>query len=180
MLDSMKRYKTSEKARQKALAYYYANRERQLSAQEARRREHGVPMRTPAMTVEERLTAVVLCKECGNQVTAPSLLLRRRHVCTKCLKRGDRARGTALRSQRNWRTSLTGKIQKFKSWKAAQKCSKCGYAEDPQKLHFHHRDPSTKVLKVSRMLHAYSMKAVWEEVAKCDLLCANCHKSAHA
>lgn len=176
----MKQYKTAENVRKKALAYYYAHKEEVRAAQETRRREQGIPPKKPAMTVEEKLAVELRCKECGGLVTAPSLKLARRHHCTKCIKRRDRKRGIAVRSQRRWRASKTGKMQKFKAWKATQKCVKCGYAKDPQKLHFHHRNPATKIAKVSRMLHAYSMKLVWAEVAKCDLLCKRCHEETHA
>ena len=33
--------------------------------------------------------------------------------------------------------------------KEAQGCMRCGYNEDGSKLHFHHRDPSTKLFAIS-------------------------------
>lgn len=51
-------------------------------------------------------------------------------------------------------------------------CVVCGYKEHHVALHYNHIDPSTKVRNVSR---AASVKAVKEEIEKCEVLCANCH-----
>ena len=58
-------------------------------------------------------------------------------------------------------------------------CRMCG-EDDPVVLHFHHRDPSTKLEGVSRLI---SDSAPWERVVeeakKCAVLCANCHLRLH-
>lgn len=41
-------------------------------------------------------------------------------------------------------------------------------------MQWHHRDPLDKVADVSR-LGSYSKKRILAEIAKCDLMCANCH-----
>ena len=53
-------------------------------------------------------------------------------------------------------------------------CMICGYNEDGSKLHFHHRDPSTKLFSIGKGV-SYSPQRVQEEIDKCDLLCAGCH-----
>ena len=58
--------------------------------------------------------------------------------------------------------------------KEAQGCMICGYDEDGSKLHFHHRDPSTKLFTISMQL-TRSPQRLQEEIDKCDLLCAACH-----
>ena len=58
--------------------------------------------------------------------------------------------------------------------KEAQGCMRCGYNEDGSKLHFHHRDPSTKLFEIGKGI-AFSPIRVQEEIDKCDLLCAACH-----
>lgn len=41
---------------------------------------------------------------------------------------------------------------------------------------FDHRDPSLKTSDISRLIgNAKSLKLIQEEVAKCDVVCANCH-----
>lgn len=55
-------------------------------------------------------------------------------------------------------------------------CMKCGSISE---LHFHHRDPTTKLFDIGGSLgNAYHR--LEEEALKCDLLCKDCHKAIHA
>lgn len=58
--------------------------------------------------------------------------------------------------------------------KEAQGCMRCGYNEDGSKLHFHHRDSSTKLFNIGKGV-AFSPIRLQEEIDKCDLLCISCH-----
>lgn len=53
-------------------------------------------------------------------------------------------------------------------------CMDCGGTFHPAAMQFDHRDPSTKVANVGQMTN-HSLQKVMEEVAKCDIVCANCH-----
>lgn len=55
----------------------------------------------------------------------------------------------------------------------------CGLVFDPQKLDFHHRDPSTKVATISSLTRASKEKRQ-AEIDKCDILCKLCHRQADA
>lgn len=70
------------------------------------------------------------------------------------------------------------KLQKcFVEYKKTLKCIKC--EEDRWwVLDFHHRDSSTKEGYISNLLHK-SKKAFEDELEKCDVLCANCHRDTH-
>jgi transposase-like protein len=57
---------------------------------------------------------------------------------------------------------------------AGGRCSLCGYDHALSALHFHHLDPSTKRLELSRSI-SLSIEALREEARKCILLCSNCH-----
>jgi hypothetical protein len=47
-------------------------------------------------------------------------------------------------------------------------------------LQFHHIDPSTKIDRVNRLLaQTKSLEKVKLEIAKCELICANCHAKKH-
>lgn len=59
------------------------------------------------------------------------------------------------------------------------KCCRCGYDTNIHALHFHHRNPEDKKIKVADELHSRSIEKLFEEVDKCDLLCANCHIIEH-
>ena len=55
-------------------------------------------------------------------------------------------------------------------------CMDCGEA-DPVVLEFDHRDPATKSMSVANMLRrSWSIARLSEEISKCDVRCANCHR----
>jgi hypothetical protein len=59
-------------------------------------------------------------------------------------------------------------------------CMRCGYAEHVAALVFHHRDPRSKSFAISVDGVPRAWRRLVEEAAKCDLLCANCHREVHA
>lgn len=54
-------------------------------------------------------------------------------------------------------------------------CTVCGDTFHPVAMHFHHRDPTIKLGEVATMVRSVSRQKALEEIAKCDLVCANCH-----
>ena len=59
--------------------------------------------------------------------------------------------------------------------KATLKCARCG-ENHPATLQFHHCDPQKKDFNLSEAVReGYSIKRIKKEVAKCTVLCANCH-----
>lgn len=54
-------------------------------------------------------------------------------------------------------------------------CRKCG---STQKLHFHHKNPKHKEFTVAAG-SSFSDERWNKEIAKCELLCENCHTSEH-
>ena len=56
------------------------------------------------------------------------------------------------------------------------KCSNCGYKKCPTALEFHHIDPENKDFAISKLPHTRSWERVQNEIDKCNLLCANCHR----
>lgn len=57
-------------------------------------------------------------------------------------------------------------------------CVRCDET-DKACLQFHHRDPSRKIANVIA-LASQGKKRIMEEIAKCDVMCANCHLKSHA
>ena len=53
----------------------------------------------------------------------------------------------------------------------------CGIS-DWRVIEFHHRDPSQKERAISDMM-GWSWEKIEKEIAKCDPLCANCHRILH-
>lgn len=59
------------------------------------------------------------------------------------------------------------------------KCQKCGETRE-YVLDFHHIDPSQKDFTISRMsANRNNMEQIKQEIAKCIVLCANCHREFH-
>ena len=59
-------------------------------------------------------------------------------------------------------------------------CEVCGYRRRNEALEFHHRDPNLKEFGISSKGYARSWEKVKQEIEKCILLCANCHREFHA
>jgi hypothetical protein len=81
-------------------------------------------------------------------------------------RKADVAQMTLLKEQRR---------EVLDAYKLAFGCERCGYRDDPLALDFDHKDPSQKGGTVSQML-SYTWDRIFTEVAKCRVLCANCHR----
>lgn len=75
---------------------------------------------------------------------------------------------------RNHRKKNAALIASFK-----KKCLVCGETH-PAVLEFHHRLSSDKEINLSEVgFRGWSEKRILKEVAKCDILCSNCHRKLH-
>lgn len=74
-----------------------------------------------------------------------------------------------------------GRIRDFvRGLKEGKSCQHCGFS-NPLALDFHHRDASHKDLALAKVIEqGWGEERILAEVAKCDLLCANCHRIEHA
>jgi len=78
------------------------------------------------------------------------------------------------------------KYSDWKEYKLQLSCQDCGFPTEEDKkrfgdlwvyaLEFNHRDPSTKMENISTMVGRFGYDRLMEEVAKCDVVCANCHR----
>ena len=77
-------------------------------------------------------------------------------------------------------TKTTKAIEKAKWYifKATLKCTKCGFSHVAC-MDFHHEDPSTKIDSVHRLISSGQFALAQEEMKKCIVLCANCHRIHH-
>ena len=80
------------------------------------------------------------------------------------------------------REELTARRQELKAewlkFKATLKCTKCGF-DHIAALDFHHIDPNEKEHNVNRLVSNKSFVKAYEEIKKCIVLCANCHRKHH-
>ena len=66
----------------------------------------------------------------------------------------------------------------WRTFKRTLKCTTCGF-DHPAALDFHHEDPSKKEANIHRLLQNGLSSKLEKELAKCIVLCANCHRIHH-
>jgi hypothetical protein len=103
-------------------------------------------------------------------------------VCVDCRRERGRAHYRENRSYylTKARRHQDKVVEQVREWVAQylreHPCVDCGIT-DIRVLEFDHKDPSAKRLPVSVLARSgYSLMAVKEEIEKCDVRCANCHR----
>lgn len=67
----------------------------------------------------------------------------------------------------------------FKEQKTTLACNRCA-ENHPACLQFHHKDPGEKTVNLGRAVaRGWGPARILEEMAKCEILCANCHAKEH-
>lgn len=122
------------------------------------RRERRIAQRTKRPIVE------LTCRHHGR--TEFRLENRGSYRCLKCRS------GAVSRRRRRMKEILVAE--------AGGRCEACGYDQHVGALHFHHRDPSTKLFSLADRGFTRSLDAARAEAAKCALLCGNCHAAVEA
>ena len=86
-------------------------------------------------------------------------------------------RSRRLELNNAWRNKV---IAWYEGYKQTLKCELCPESESCC-LDFHHKDPEQKDLAVAEAVrNGWSIKRLKTEIAKCAVLCANCHRKVHA
>ncbi|HCZ28806.1 TPA: hypothetical protein DHU97_03640 [Candidatus Saccharibacteria bacterium] len=81
----------------------------------------------------------------------------------------ERARLRREAVKKEFRTNMLALLKK-------SACEVCGES-DIRVLEFDHLDPTTKTFSISQAVkYGYSWSEVLNEIKKCRILCANCHK----
>jgi hypothetical protein len=57
-------------------------------------------------------------------------------------------------------------------------CAMCGGTFPPYCMDFHHRNPNEKAFGIGQQAGVVGLDRLLEEIEKCDILCANCHRIA--
>ena len=128
------------------------------------------------------------CTKCGKELPVTEFRYRNKaqgkfhSQCKSCEKirdkihyqesktRRDAVKATALEQK-----AINAKIvDSFK----AQGCAKCG-EKRLYMLDCHHIDPSTKINTLNQMVKSNSEIGIRQELKKCIVLCANCHREFH-
>ena len=96
--------------------------------------------------------------------------------CKVCRKVYDRAyhaktRDVRIVQKRLWKREMTRWLWELKQ----APCADCSGLFHPAAMQFDHRPGTKKNFEVSYAIGRYSRDRVLDEIAKCDLVCANCH-----
>lgn len=102
-------------------------------------------------------------------------------VCANChavrtQKKWQQARPIGMsryidRKRRNWRAHAAALLELRRS-----PCPDCLGTFSPYSMEFDHRDPADKHADVTQMVGRAGLKRIMVEAAKCDVVCANCHR----
>jgi L-lysine 2,3-aminomutase len=121
---------------------------------------------------------------CGTQ-TKYNWHWRRNETCQICKEAvAAIARANYVPKLRAIRPSPAVRKQDRKDWLIDQKmtrvaCLDCGLKVEPHMTYvfdYDHRDPHLKSFTISQHLHSYTEYVLLQEMSKCDLVCANCHR----
>ena len=107
------------------------------------------------------------CLICGNKFSPKTQSANKRQVCYDCIPDGE--------------TITRGRyIDLIKRKIYGGKCVRCGYNNCMAALEFHHLDPNEKDFSLSDRDLKLDWVLIKQELDKCILLCANCHRETHA
>ena len=128
------------------------------------------------------IARVKRCPRCGEAKPRSEFHLSRRRrdglqsICKSCRRLLDHAlyerrRGTRTPS-RVWER---GRAAWLLSLKAGRPCTDCGRVYAPQVMQWDHLPGSLKLGNISTDFRGRSRQEILNEIAKCELVCANCH-----
>ena len=109
---------------------------------------------------------------------------RRDYICMDCGEtRPDNFYGKMRNRCKTCHNQLGYKIQKEKIYQYAKSrgsiaCNICGYDKCFAAMDWHHRDPLEKDPSFQNV-RGWNSERLKQELDKCDLLCANCHRELH-
>ena len=132
----------------------------------------------------------IKCYRCGEVKPADEFAWRRRRknqrdsFCRPC--RSEYKREHYLANKQRYvdqaatskRKLILERTRYLLEYFKANPCRDCGES-DPVVLELHHRNPETKSFDVGNGLANHVWTVVLAEIAKCDVVCANCHRKRH-
>jgi hypothetical protein len=104
--------------------------------------------------------------------------------CKSCAREYSKVRYASTpsikeKAKEDYRTKVQLHQQFVLDYLTNHPCVDCGET-DPIVLEFDHIQAETKKKDVSRMISHHSLQDVIDEISKCQVRCANCHKRRHA
>jgi hypothetical protein len=118
-------------------------------------------LKSPAALLEEVSKCDIVCANCHRVRTRARTGRSSRPGTSRYLER----KRAAWRAQ----ASLLDRLRDVR-------CADCGGQFEACAMDFDHRDPAAKQYTVTRMIGRAGTERILAEVAKCDTVCANCHR----
>jgi hypothetical protein len=144
------------------------------------------------------------CNTCPNEIEEHRYRSKYGNYCKPCVAKIRREEGTRRRrrlGKREYDTTSSPEVRrerykeyqrkksldryyKNKLWVEQYKldcggCYQCG-EKHPAALDFHHIDPSIKSFNISTAITSKTIAGLQEEIKKCVVICANCHRKLHS
>lgn len=124
-----------------------------------------------------------VCIECQRDMPIDEFRWRnkamkwRQSLCRECdvdYRAKNYVKNPAMYMENNKRTQ--SKLKVLLNEMKSGPCVDCKQSYPPYVMDFDHLDPKTKVVKVSALIFEGSRQLLLDEIAKCELVCANCHR----
>ena len=122
--------------------------------------------------VETLKDQIVKLRESGKTYSEISSILS----CSKGTISYHIGKGQVEKTGIRRRTNRRKNMILFHEYKESKGCFDCGGAFPHYVLEFDHKPEFEKSGVVYRVLVSEGVEKAWEEIAKCDVVCANCHK----
>lgn len=139
-----------------------------LVPKEPKQRVYGTHAHTLSHIDDENRTAV--CAICGP--VKIYVFKHENYTTRRCGKANSQSVMAAQRTRRERNREF------IDAYKVEQGCQRCGYNASPIGLDFHHRNPAEKDFNITKV-SKYSRERLLQEIEKCDVLCAICHRLVH-
>lgn len=134
------------------------------------------------------LICVKTCRDCGVEKDVTELVTENRRGrvdvrpwCKECKRAWMKSYNSTEKRKADRKSRNVAKRDELIKWFAALKeaspCLDCGQSYRWYVMDYHHRDRRTKRAVVYKVLtNTLSKTSTLREIAKCDLLCSNCHR----
>jgi len=124
------------------------------------------------------------CKKCGEVKPLESFNQRSDRKDGRVSNCKDCHHKYAKKVYKNNKGTFIGRVAKghkerrqfFYDLKDNKPCADCKVVHRYFALDYDHRDPSQKSFNVSQLIQWTNKEKILAEIAKCDLICSNCHR----
>lgn len=131
----------------------------------------------------------IVCRKCKNELELENFYFRNKsegikhHVCKLCSKKNSNEKNYYLNNKEEYLNNTKNRQErllnenriKLIDYQRLNPCVDCGN-NDPIVLEFDHLIQEEKTINVSLMLRDYKWEKIKQEIDKCEVVCANCHR----